>query len=332
MTCSLIDRFGRHVTYLRVSVTDRCDLRCVYCMCEHMTFVPHKELLSLEELDRLATMFIERGVNKLRLTGGEPLVRKGIMSLIQSLSRHLKSGRLNELTLTTNGTLLSRYAEDLAQAGIKRINISLDTLDADRYRALTRRGSFSNVMDGLKAAKDAGLKIKLNAVALKDSTPEEVDDMIAFAHGQGMDLTFIETMPLGEIEADRADQYLPLTDLVQTIEKRWSLTPLPDRTGGPARYMRVAETGGRIGLITPLTSCFCEGCNRVRLSCTGELYTCLGQEGWVDLKSVLRNSESDGPVMAAIDRAIGEKPEGHDFVIDRDGQPALARHMSALGG
>ncbi|MEW6644916.1 MAG: GTP 3',8-cyclase MoaA [Pseudomonadota bacterium] len=332
MACSLIDLFGRHVTYLRLSVTDRCDLRCVYCMAEQMTFVPRRELLTLEELDRLASAFIARGVRKLRITGGEPLVRKDILELFSSLSRHLRSGALAELTLTTNGTLLAPYAEALAQAGVRRVNVSLDTLDAQRFRAITRRGTLAVVMDALRAAEQAGLKVKLNAVALKGSTEHEIHDLIAFAHGRGMDLTLIETMPLGEIGADRMDQYLSLVDLRRLIETRWTLADTPERTGGPARYVRVAETGGRIGFITPMSHNFCESCNRVRVSATGVLYTCLGQEQCVDLRAAIRGSEGDDRLHAAIDAAIRAKPAGHDFRIDRDGAPALARHMSALGG
>ena len=332
MTCSLIDQFGRHVTYLRLSLTDRCDLRCVYCMSEHMTFLPRDELLSIEELDRLSSAFITRGVRKIRLTGGEPLVRKGILDLLAGLSRHLSSGALKELTLTTNGTQLATYAEPLARAGIKRINVSLDTLDPVRFRAITRRGTLGVVMDGLRAAEEAGLHIKLNVVALKGITGNEIDDLIAFAHGRGMDLTLIETMPLGDVGSDRTDQYLPLDDLRRLIERRWTLTDTSERTGGPARYVRVAETGGRLGFITPLTHSFCETCNRVRVSATGVLYTCLGQEDRVDLRGPLRGSEADEALHAAIDRGLQAKPRGHDFQISRGGRPLLARHMSALGG
>jgi len=332
MACSLIDLFGRHVTYLRLSVTDRCDLRCIYCMAEQMTFVPRRELLTLEELDRLASAFIARGVRKLRITGGEPLMRKDILGLFDGLSRHLRSGALAELTLTTNGTLLAPTAEALARAGVRRVNVSLDTLDAERFRAITRRGTLAVVMDGLRAAEQAGLKVKLNTVALKGVTEHEIHDLIAFAHGRGMDLTLIETMPLGEIGADRMDQYLPLVELRRLIATRWTLSDTSERTGGPARYVRVAETGGRIGFITPMSHNFCESCNRVRVSATGVLYTCLGQEHHVDLRAAIRGSEGDDRLHAAIDTAIRAKPAGHDFRIDRNGAPALARHMSVLGG
>jgi len=331
-SCHLIDTFGRRVSYLRLSVTDRCDLRCVYCMAEHMTFLPRDMLLTIEELDRLASAFVARGISKIRITGGEPLVRKGILSLFSALTRHLQSGALKELTLTTNGSLLARDAEALARAGVRRINVSLDTLDPTRFRAITRRGSLGVVMDGLRAAKEAGLRVKLNTVALKGITESEIHDLIAFAHGQGMDLTLIETMPLGDVGSDRTDQYLPLPQLRRLIETRWTLTDTSERTGGPARYARVAETGGRIGFITPMSHTFCESCNRVRVSATGVLYTCLGQEDQVDLKAPLRGSEADEALHAAIDAGIRSKPRGHDFQIQRDGAPTLARHMSALGG
>ena len=330
--CAMVDLLGRRITYLRLSVTDRCDLRCVYCMAEDMTFLPRDQVLSIEELDRLASAFIAMGVTKLRITGGEPLVRKGIMDLFGALSRHLSCGALKELTLTTNGTQLSRHADALARCGVKRLNVSLDTLDPARFRAITRRGTLGQVMDGIRAAREAGLKVKLNAVALAGTTEREVFDLIGFAHGNGMDLTFIETMPLGEVGADRIDQYLPLDRLRALIETRLELTDTAERTGGPARYARVAGTGGRIGFITPLSHSFCESCNRVRVSATGVLYTCLGQEDAVDLKTPLRASPDDGPLHAAIAGAIRAKPRGHDFVIDRGGAPALARHMSALGG
>ncbi|GGF52358.1 cyclic pyranopterin monophosphate synthase [Azorhizobium oxalatiphilum] len=330
--CGLVDLFGRRISYLRLSVTDRCDLRCVYCMSEDMTFLPRNQLLTLEELDRLACAFVRRGVRRIRLTGGEPLVRKGLMELVSSLSRHLVSGCLDELTLTTNGTLLAHHAQALARAGVKRINVSLDTLDAARFRAITRRGNLGVVMEGLLAAQEAGLRIKLNAVALKDVTEHEIHDLIAFAHGRGMDLTLIETMPLGDVGADRTDQYLPLSTLRRIIESRWTLTDTSERSGGPARYARVAETGGRIGFITPLTHSFCETCNRVRVSATGVLYTCLGQEAQVDLRTPLRASEGDALLHAAIDAGIRAKPRGHDFAIAGNGRPALSRHMSALGG
>ncbi|WFU04919.1 GTP 3',8-cyclase MoaA (plasmid) [Rhizobium sp. CB3171] len=332
LSCPLTDLFGRRITYLRLSATDRCDLRCVYCMAENMTFLPRRDLLTLEEMDRLASAFVARGVSKIRITGGEPLVRKDIMTLFEALSRHLTTGALKELTLTTNGTLLAKHAEALSRAGVRRVNVSLDTLDATRFREITRRGSFGVVMDGLQAAQDAGLAVKLNAVALKGITEGEIHDLIAFAHGRGMDLTLIETMPLGDVGADRIDQYLPLTDLRRLIETRWTLTDIRERTGGPARYVRVAETGGRIGFITPMSHSFCETCNRVRVSATGVLYTCLGQEDKIDLRPALRGFESDQALHTAIDAAIRAKPRGHDFRIDRRGTPTLARHMSALGG
>ena len=329
----MIDPFGRHVSYLRVSVTDRCDFRCVYCMSEHMTFLPKKDLLTLEELDRLCSAFIRRGVTKLRLTGGEPLVRKNILWLVKALSRHLATGALQELTLTTNGSQLARHAEELASLGVKRINVSLDTLKADRFRVITRWGELDKVEAGIEAALKAGLAIKLNAVALKGVNEDEYDDMIRYAHGRGMDLTLIETMPLGEIDQDRTDQYLPLSIVRARLMDRWTLEDIPYRTGGPARYVRVKETGGRIGFITPLTHNFCESCNRVRLTCTGTLYMCLGQEDAADLRTPLRASADDGLLQAAITEAISRKPRGHDFIIDRRKQkPAVSRHMSVTGG
>jgi len=330
---AMIDPFGRHVSYLRVSVTDRCDFRCVYCMSEHMTFLPKPELLSLEELDRMCSAFIAKGVKKLRITGGEPLVRKNILSLLVALGRHLKSGALEELTLTTNGSQLEKYAVDLARLGVKRINVSLDTLDIDKFRKITRWGDLAKVQAGIKAAQAAGLHVKLNTVALKNVNEDEYDDMIRYAHGAGMDLTLIETMPLGEIEGDRTDQYLPLSVVRARMLDHWTLEDIPYRTGGPARYVRVKETGGRIGFITPLTHNFCESCNRVRITCTGQLYMCLGQEDMADLRAPLRASKDDALLSAAIDEAIGRKPKGHDFVIERrNAKPAVARHMSVTGG
>ena len=330
---NMIDPFGRSITYLRVSVTDRCDFRCTYCMAEDMVFLPKKDLLSLEELDRLCTVFIEKGVRKLRLTGGEPLVRKNIMHLVRQLSRHLETGALEELTLTTNGSQLSRFAQELADCGVKRINVSLDTLDPDKFRTITRWGDFSKVMAGIEAAEAAGLKIKINAVALKGFNDAELPEMLRWAHGRGMDLTVIETMPMGEIDADRTDQYLPLSQLRADLERRFTLTDIPYKTGGPARYVEIAETGGRLGFITPLTHNFCESCNRVRLTCTGMLYMCLGQDDDADLRAALRASEGNELLSNAIDEAIGRKPKGHDFVIDRrTRKPAVARHMSVTGG
>jgi cyclic pyranopterin phosphate synthase len=329
----MIDPFGRTITYLRVSVTDRCDFRCTYCMAEDMAFLPKKDLLSLEELDRLCTVFIEKGVRKLRLTGGEPLVRKNIMHLVRQLSRHLKSGALDELTLTTNGSQLARFAGELAEAGVKRINVSLDTLDPDKFHTITRWGNLAKVMEGIDAAQAAGLKIKLNAVALKDFNDQEIPDLMRWAHGRGMDLTVIETMPMGEIDADRTDQYLPLSLLRAQLEQQFTLNDIPYKTGGPARYVEVKETGGRLGFITPMTHNFCESCNRVRLTCTGTLYMCLGQEDAADLRTPLRASEGNELVSNAIDEAIGRKPKGHDFIIDRrTSRPAVSRHMSVTGG
>jgi len=329
----MIDPFGRAISYLRVSVTDRCDFRCTYCMAEDMTFLPKKDLLSLEELDRLCTVFIEKGVRKLRLTGGEPLVRKNIMHLVRQLSRHLESGALEELTLTTNGSQLSRFATELADCGVKRINVSLDTLDADKFHAITRWGHLGKVLDGIDAAQAAGLKVKLNAVALKDFNDVELPDMMRWAHGRGMDLTVIETMPMGEIDADRTDQYLPLSLLRASLERQFTLTDIPFKPGGPARYAHVAETGGKLGFITPMTHNFCESCNRVRLTCTGTLYMCLGQEDAADLRTPLRASEGNELVAIAIDEAIGRKPKGHDFIIDRrTRRPSVSRHMSVTGG
>jgi cyclic pyranopterin phosphate synthase len=330
---ALVDPFGRTVTYLRVSVTDRCDFRCVYCMPEQMTFLPKTDILTLEELDRLCSAFIARGVRKLRITGGEPLVRRDIMGLFTSLSRHLRSGALDELTLTTNGSQLPRFARDLHALGVRRINVSVDSLDADKFRAITRRGDLGLVLAGIEAARDAGLKVKINTVALKGVNEDEIAPMIAWAHGQGMDLTLIETMPLGEVGADRTDQFLPLSAVREGLEKVWTLTDMPERTGGPARYVRVEETGGRLGFITPLTHNFCEGCNRVRLTCTGRLYMCLGQDDHADLRGPLRAGESGASLDAAIDAAIARKPKGHDFVIERRGAaPAVARFMSTTGG
>ena len=334
---SLIDPFGRHVSYLRVSVTDRCDFRCVYCMSEDITFLPKRDLLSLEELDRMCSAFVARGVDKLRLTGGEPLVRRDILWLFQRLSRHLDSGALSELTLTSNGTQMPKYARDLYACGVRRVNISLDSLDADKFQAITRWGRLDQVLRGIDAAQDAGLKVKLNMVALKDVNGDEIPDMIRWGHGRGMDLTLIETMPLGDIDGDRTDQYLPLSTVRADLARQFTLEPLAHRTGGPARYMRVAETGGLLGMITPLTHNFCESCNRVRLTCTGTLYMCLGQDDAADLRTPLRRDATDGTddaqLMAALDEAITRKPKGHDFIIDRPGQkPAVARHMSVTGG
>jgi GTP 3',8-cyclase len=328
---NMIDRFGRHITYLRVSVTDRCDFRCVYCMAEDMTFLPRKDLLSLEEVDRLASAFIARGVRKLRLTGGEPLVRRNIMWLVKSLSRHLGAG-LDELTLTTNGSQLARHADELAECGVKRINVSLDTLDPGKFRVITRKGDFHQVMSGIDAASRAGLKIKINTVALRDVNEGELEDILRWAHGRGFDLTLIETMPMGEVGADRVEQYLPLSLVRARLERHFTFDDIPYRSGGPARYVQVRETGGRLGFITPMTHNFCEACNRVRVTCTGTLYMCLGQEDVADLRAPLRASQDDALLHAAIDDAIARKPKGHDFVIGRDQKPSVARTMSLTGG
>jgi cyclic pyranopterin phosphate synthase len=329
----MIDPFGRKITYLRVSVTDRCDFRCVYCMAENMTFLPKKDLLTLEELDRVCSAFIAKGVRKLRLTGGEPLVRRNIMWLIRSLSRHLESGALEELTLTTNGSQMQRFATELYDAGVRRVNISMDTLDPEKFQKITRWGRLEQVLDGIAAAQEAGLHVKVNAVALKDVNEHEIEEMLRWAHGRGMDLTLIETMPLGDIDGDRTDQYLPLSTVRARLSEKFTLEDIPYKTGGPARYVQVAETGGRLGFITPLTHNFCENCNRVRLTCTGTLYMCLGQEDAADLRAPLRASEGNELLNAAIDEAISRKPKGHDFVIDRDrNQPAVSRHMSVTGG
>jgi GTP 3',8-cyclase len=329
---ALVDGFGRTVTYLRVSVTDRCDLRCIYCMAEHMVFLPKAQVLTLEELDRIASAFVSLGVRKLRITGGEPLVRKGVMGLFQTLGRHLKSGRLDELTLTTNGTQLARFAELLADVGVKRINVSLDTLKPDLFRTLTRGGDLATVIGGIEAAQAAGLKVKINAVALKDGNAAELPELIAWAHGRGLDVTLIETMPMGEVDVDRTDEYLSLTELRRDFESFWTLADLAVTTGGPARYVDVKETGGRLGFITPLSHNFCEACNRVRLTCTGTLHTCLGREDASDLRAVIRAGASDEDLIAAIRLAVDAKPKGHDFQIARFAGPAVARHMSTTGG
>ena len=330
----LIDPFGRTVDYLRVSVTDRCDLRCVYCMSERQSFLPKAEVLSIEELDRLCSAFVALGTRRLRLTGGEPLVRRGFLQLVEGLSRHLQSGALDELTLTTNGTRLEAFASDLARLGVRRLNVSLDTLDAEAFRRITRGGDLSQVLAGIDAAQAAGLKVKINTVALKGDNALALPAMIEWAHGRGLDLTLIETMPMGAVEEDRTDQYLPLSQVRRELESFWTLTPLPDRTSGPARYSRVEETGGKLGFITPLTHNFCESCNRVRLTCTGTLFMCLGQEDAADLRAPLRLSPGDdGPLHTAIREALTRKPKGHDFRIERRGErPAVSRVMSTTGG
>ncbi len=328
----MIDPFGRHITYLRVSVTDRCDLRCVYCMAEHMSFLPKTDLLTLEELERLSAAFIAKGVETLRITGGEPLVRKNVMGLIERLGARLGNG-LKELTLTTNGSQLARFAPALKAAGIARINVSLDTLDPARFRAITRWGELSKVLAGIDAALTAGLKVKINTVALRDVNQDEIPAILDWAHGRGMDLTLIETMPMGEIDGDRMAQYLPLSLVRADLARRYTLNDVAYRTGGPARYVHVGETGGRLGFITPLTHNFCESCNRVRVTCTGTLYMCLGQNDAADLRTPLRASHDDAPLMAAIDEAIARKPKGHDFRIDRRHKgPAVTRAMSLTGG
>ncbi len=329
----LVDPFGRSVTYLRVSVTDRCDFRCVYCMSENMTFLPKRDVLTLEELDRLCTAFVDKGVRKIRLTGGEPLVRRNIIHLIEDLSRHLETGALEELTLTTNGSQLRRFADQLYGHGVRRLNVSLDTRDAQKFKDITRWGELDKVLDGIKAAQDAGLAIKINMVALKNFNEDEIVPMLEWCHGEGMDLTLIETMPLGDIDGDRTDQYLPLSVVRANLLDRFELEDIPYKTGGPARYVKVRETGGRLGFITPLTHNFCESCNRVRLTCTGTLYMCLGQDDAADLRAPLRSSEGNDLVNRAIDEAISRKPKGHDFIIDRrHKRPAVSRHMSVTGG
>ena len=317
----MTDPFGRTISYLRVSVTDRCDLRCFYCMAEDMTFLPKADLLTLEELDRLCSAFIAKGVRKLRLTGGEPLVRRNVMSLVRSLSRHLKTGALNELTLTTNGSQLARFAGELADCGVRRINVSMDTLDPAKFRAITRWGDLDKVLGGIEAARAAGLAVKINAVALKN------------LNAGGMALTLIEVMPMGDIGAGRIDQYVPLSLVRARLSKQFTLTDLDEDTGGPARYVSVSETGGKLGFITPMTHNFCESCNRVRITCTGTLHTCLGHEDASDLRRPLRAAADDELLSAAIDRAIGLKPKGHDFIIDRrHNRPSVSRHMSVTGG
>ncbi|MCK0167138.1 GTP 3',8-cyclase MoaA [Jannaschia sp. S6380] len=333
MTAPLIDPFARRIDYLRVSVTDRCDFRCTYCMAEHMTFLPKKELLTLEELDRMCSAFVRLGVRKLRITGGEPLVRKGIMTFFDGMSRHLGSG-LDELTLTTNGSQLDRFAQPLWDAGVRRINVSLDTLDDAKFKAITRWGSLEKVRRGIAAAQAVGMRVKINAVALKGFNEDELFDLLAWCAVEGMDLTFIEVMPMGDMgEVQRLDQYWPLKDLRARLAGRFTLTDLAHRTGGPARYVRVEETGQQVGFITPLTHNFCESCNRVRVTCTGELYMCLGQEDMADLRGPLRASEADGPLEHAIRAAIARKPKGHDFDYSRQAVAGqVTRHMSHTGG
>lgn len=331
-TAPLIDQFARRITYLRLSVTDRCDLRCSYCMPERMTFLPRKDVLSLEELHRMALGFVARGITKIRLTGGEPLVRRDMMELVKALGRKLGDG-LEELTMTTNATRMAEFADGLAEAGIRRVNISLDTLDRARFLELSRRDSLPQVLEGIQAAKEAGLKVKLNTVALKGINEDEIPDIIAWAHGQGFEATLIEVMPLGEVEEDRFDHYLPLSAVRERLESQWTLMPTDHRTGGPARYVDIAETGGRLGFITPLTNNFCDGCNRIRVTATGQLYACLGGNERVDLRAAMRSDDPEAALSDALDVAMKIKPERHHFVIDRPGgAPALSRHMSMTGG
>lgn len=330
----LIDPFARRVDYLRVSVTDRCDFRCYYCMSEDMTFLPKKELLTLEELDRMCTAFVDMGVSKLRITGGEPLVRKSIMTFFDSMSRHLASGALKELTLTTNGSQLGKFAQPLYDAGVRRVNISLDTLNEQKFKEITRWGRFKQVMDGVDAADKAGLKIKINAVALKGTNDDELHDMVEWCGKRGFDLTWIEVMPMGDMgDADRLDQYWPLSDVRKELESRWSVEDIGLNTGGPAKYVRIGETGGRVGFITPLTHNFCESCNRVRLTCTGQLFLCLGQEDEADLRGAMRNHSGNEALIAAILAAIARKPKGHDFDYSRQQiEGEVSRHMNHTGG
>lgn len=328
----LVDQFRRRITYLRLSVTDRCDLRCAYCMPERQVFLPRADVLTLEELHRMALGFIARGITKIRLTGGEPLVRRDMIDLVRALGRQLGQG-LEELTLTTNGTRLAQFAGDLAAAGVRRVNVSLDTRDRETFARLARRDSLPQVLEGIAAAREAGLEVKINTVALKGVNEAELPDLIAWAHGQGMALTLIEVMPLGEVEEDRFDHYLPLAAVRDDLERRWTLTASGHSTGGPARYVDVAETGGRLGFITPLTNNFCDGCNRVRVTATGRLYACLGGDEQVDLRAALRSADPQGVLDAALDAAMRIKPERHHFAIDRPGTaPALSRHMSMTGG
>lgn len=331
----LIDQFGRAITYLRLSVTDRCDLRCTYCMAERMQFLPRADLLTLEEIARIGRQLVGRGVRKIRISGGEPLVRKNIMHLFDDLGRLLGNG-LDELTLTSNGTLLTTYAAPLYAAGVRRINISLDTLDADRFETITRRGDLDKVLAGIDAAQDAGLKVKINTVALKHQNADEIADMVAWAHGRGMEMTLIEVMPMGDAGEDRIDQYIPLPMIREQLKAKWTLEDAPDARAnlGPARFVRIRETGGRLGFITPLTNNFCAGCNRVRITCTGRLYMCLGQDDHVDLRELMRSAGADDAALdAAFDRALAAKPERHDFSIKTRGQtPSIARHMSVTGG
>ena len=333
MTQQLIDSFGREITYLRLSVTDRCDLRCTYCMAENMTFLPRKDLLSLEELATLCESFIKRGIKKIRITGGEPLVRRDLMSFIHKLSKHRISGKLDEITLTTNGTLLSRYAKELKLYGVERINISLDTLDPIVFTKLTRRNALDAVLKGIDTALEAGIKVKINTVALKGVNDREIPSLIEWAHNKSMDITLIEVMPLGDIDEDRVDQYIPLNAIRDNLEQRFTLNNVPLRTGGPARYAKIRETGGILGMITPLTNNFCASCNRVRVTCTGQIYTCLGHGHKLDLRAAIRGENSDAELERLLGVAMREKPEKHFFDIsERGAKPTVARHMSVTGG
>jgi cyclic pyranopterin phosphate synthase len=333
MTQQLIDSFGREITYLRLSVTDRCDLRCTYCMAENMTFLPRKDLLSLEELATLCESFIKRGIKKIRITGGEPLVRRDLMSFMHKLSKHRISGKLDEITLTTNGTLLSRYAKELKLCGVERINISLDTLDPIVFTKLTRRNALDAVLKGIDTALEAGIKVKINTVALKGVNDREIPSLIEWAHNKSMDITLIEVMPLGDIDEDRVDQYIPLNAIRDNLEQRFTLNNVPLRTGGPARYAKIKETGGILGMITPLTNNFCASCNRVRVTCTGQIYTCLGHGHKLDLRAAIRGENSDAELERLLGVAMREKPEKHFFDIsERGAKPTVARHMSVTGG
>ena len=333
MNTQLTDSFGREITYLRLSVTDRCDLRCTYCMAENMTFLPRKGLLSLEELDNLCASFIARGIRKIRLTGGEPLVRRDLMGFIKQLSRHRDSGKLDEITLTTNGTQLIKFAAELKANGVERINVSLDSRDPVTFLRLTRRAALNEVMRGIDAAQEAGLKIKINTVALKGTNDGEIPELMRWAHGRGMDMTLIEVMPLGEIDEDRVDQYMPLTAVRDRLGEQFTLMDTPLKTGGPARYVKVAETGGILGMITPLTNNFCAGCNRVRVTCTGQIYTCLGHGGKLDLREAIRGPNPQEDLDKLLNLAMHQKPEKHHFDIsDRGAAPAVERHMSVTGG
>ena len=328
----LIDTFGRQITYLRLSVTDRCDLRCTYCMAEKMTFLPRKDLLTLEELDQLASQFVARGVRKIRITGGEPLVRRDIMLLIERLSRHKNSGALDEITVTTNGTQLAKYAKDLKRFGVERVNVSLDTRSRELFKTLTRRDAIDSVMEGLDAAQDAGLRVKINTVALQ-SNADEIADMMAWAHGRAMDMTLIEVMPLGEIDDDRVDQYIPLSEVKGALARKFTLADTLIKTGGPARYVKVLETDGTLGFITPLTNNFCAGCNRVRVTCTGQIYACLGDAGMLDLRAALRGENAEAELNKLLDQTMRTKPEKHSFDISKRGaKPSVMRHMSVTGG